>query len=300
MKSHYSPKQVAQALGVSESSVKRWCDQGLIPVERTAGGHRRIPVSGVVRFTREHEHSLVEPELLNLPPAGSGTRLGVAAALDEATEALEAGDEDRFRAVGFRLYLDGHSIAEICDRVLAPSFHRLGDVWQHGRLEVYQERRGCEICLKLLHELRLALEAPEDDAPLALGGTLHGDWYALPTTMCEIALREAGWQAHSLGSNHPAETLVAAIRDHRPRLFWISVSFVEEGADLTERIGAVYEAAVEAGTALALGGRVLEGELRRQVSCSVVCEDLRRLVSFAAALEPAPHAGPAKTNERSR
>ena len=45
-----SPKQVARALGVSESSLKRWCDKGLIPTERTAGGHRRLPLAGVLDF----------------------------------------------------------------------------------------------------------------------------------------------------------------------------------------------------------------------------------------------------------
>jgi len=39
---HFSPKEVAQRLGVSESSVKRWLDQGVVPVLRTAGGHRRV------------------------------------------------------------------------------------------------------------------------------------------------------------------------------------------------------------------------------------------------------------------
>jgi excisionase family DNA binding protein len=48
-----SPRQVAEAIGVSESSLKRWCDSGLIPTRRTAGGHRRVPVAGVVAFLRE-------------------------------------------------------------------------------------------------------------------------------------------------------------------------------------------------------------------------------------------------------
>ena len=43
-------RQVAEALSVSESSVKRWCDQGAIPTIRTVGGHRRIPLDGLLRF----------------------------------------------------------------------------------------------------------------------------------------------------------------------------------------------------------------------------------------------------------
>ena len=50
---HYSPKQVAERLGVSESSVKRWLDQGVVPVLRTAGGHRRISEESVEELLRQ-------------------------------------------------------------------------------------------------------------------------------------------------------------------------------------------------------------------------------------------------------
>lgn len=50
---HYSPKQVAERLGVSESSVKRWLDQGVVPVLRTAGGHRRVSEESVEELLRQ-------------------------------------------------------------------------------------------------------------------------------------------------------------------------------------------------------------------------------------------------------
>ncbi len=49
MKQLLTPKQVARAIQVSESSIKRWCDRGTIPAEYTAGGHRRIPLAELVR-----------------------------------------------------------------------------------------------------------------------------------------------------------------------------------------------------------------------------------------------------------
>jgi excisionase family DNA binding protein len=64
MKELITPKQVARAIGVSESSLKRWCDRGLIPTVRTAGGHRRLPISGVLSYLRETGHEMVRPELL--------------------------------------------------------------------------------------------------------------------------------------------------------------------------------------------------------------------------------------------
>ena len=69
-----SPKQVARAIGVSESSLKRWCDQGLIKTVRTAGGHRKMTIAEVLRYVREQDHKLVSPEILGLPPRTSGVR----------------------------------------------------------------------------------------------------------------------------------------------------------------------------------------------------------------------------------
>ena len=71
-----SPKQVAVAIGASESSLKRWCDQGLIETVRTAGGHRRLSVSSVLGYLQKTGHQLIAPEILGLPPltAGAGQR----------------------------------------------------------------------------------------------------------------------------------------------------------------------------------------------------------------------------------
>ena len=67
MKELVTPKQVALAIGVSEASLKRWCDKGLLPFSRTPGGHRRLPISGVMQFVRKTGQSLVEPAVIGLP-----------------------------------------------------------------------------------------------------------------------------------------------------------------------------------------------------------------------------------------
>ncbi len=252
-----SPKQAALALGVSEASVKRWCDRGLLATVRTAGGHRRIATSEVLRFAREGGNALVRPELLGMP---SSTKAGPVAnerALADAHEALRDGDEERLIALVAHLYASGRSATDVCERVLAPALHELGLSWEHGALEVYEERRACELAQAALHRLAQLLPTPPRGAPRALGGTLDGDPYTLSSAMCALALRELGHRVDNLGSGLPAEQFARAIAKHRPKLVWLSVSGALDEPGLARALRTIADAARRVGAALVLGGRGL-------------------------------------------
>ncbi len=227
-----SPKQVAASIGVSESSLKRWCDQGVITTEKTPGGHRRIRIREVVRFLREQSHPLVSPEALGLP-VGAGRRVATLESSREALLAsLEAGDHAATRRVVLDHYLAGEGVLGLCERLLAPTLHTIGDRWVCGATEVYQERRACESINRVLFELRSYLPAPSPDAPAAMGGSPTGDHYRLATLMVEVVLAEEGWDATSLGSSLPFATMATAAVRHQPQLFWLSVSHVQDIEEL--------------------------------------------------------------------
>src|ERR1051325_466043 len=46
-------KAVAKLLRVSEATVKRWADSGLLQSEKTVGGHRRFSLNAVAHLRRE-------------------------------------------------------------------------------------------------------------------------------------------------------------------------------------------------------------------------------------------------------
>lgn len=279
-----TPKQVAQAIGVSESSLKRWCDRGLLTTVRTVGGHRRLAIDDVFQFLRQSGHQLLRPELLGLPSnTGQGTTV-IDRARDQIRDALVAGDEEQCRRIVFDLYLARQSACDICDRVIAPALHDIGDGWECGEVTVYRERRACETVLKMLHELRMAMRTPPTEAPIAVGGTLECDPYRLPTAMIEVVLRERGWQATSLGTQLPATTLAEAVRDKRPRLLWVSVSCIESIPVFLEEYAGLYQTAAGVGAAVVVGGRALTTEVRQQMSYEAHCDTLRHLVAFAATL----------------
>ncbi len=283
MKELLTPKQVAQAIQVSESSVKRWCDKGVIPTRYTAGGHRRIPLGGLMDFLKAKNFAIVEPELLGLPPVRAATPQTVGQAAVLLSEALLRGDEQQCRQIIVDLYLAEHSVASLCDQVMGQAFHMIGDRWECGEAEVYQERRGCEIALRVLHEIRRYLPVPDREAPIAIGGSPEGDLYKLSTTMAELVLRDAGWRATSLGNNLPFRTLAAAIEEHHPRILWLSCSHIEHPSRFADSYSELYDN-YGMDVAFVLGGRALTDLLRKRIKYAAYCDTMQHLESCAQAL----------------
>ena len=279
-----TPRQVALAIGVSEASIKRWCDKGVLPMVRTAGGHRRLATSSVMRFLRESGRAAVRPEVLGLPSIAGRGEPTLGRACRRFREILEAGDEEAARRTVLDLYLAGHPTHVIFDRVIAPAFHEIGDRWGHGETEVYQEHRAVEVCARALLALRDAL-APAT-GPKAIGGTLEGDPYTLAGVMAEVVLRENGWSSQFIGPAHPTATLCEAIREVRPKLFYLSHSPPMPLETLVGSYSPIYKVAIECGCAVVVGGRALTPEIRAALEFSSCADNMAHLVGYVRSLQP--------------
>ncbi|MDZ4850530.1 MAG: helix-turn-helix domain-containing protein [Pirellulaceae bacterium] len=286
MKDLLSPKQVARAFNVSESSVKRWCDSGQIPTQYTVGGHRRINLSTMIALVREGKHTLVHPEALGLPATSGQTIRVIDRAREQMTLALLEGEEARCRQLVIDLYLAEHSLSVICDGVLCASFADIGDRWSCGTAEIYQERRGCEIALHILKDLRSLIPSTPTGAPLAMGGSPAGDLYSLGTAMAELVLRDSRWNAVSLGDNLPFHTLSAAIRTNHPKLFWLSCTYIADEQAFLDGYRALYDEH-SAEVAFVLGGFALSEEIRRKINYSAYCDNMQHLEGFSQTLRVA-------------
>lgn len=289
-----SPKQVAAAIGASESSLKRWCDQGLLTTVKTVGGHRRIPVQEALRFIREQNHTVVEPHILSMPATTDRRARRIEGTAERLTEALLAGNELACGAIVFDLFLAGESLSRIFDDVVATAFRNIGDKWECHEAEVYQERSSCQIMLRLLHELRSKQVAPSPDF-VALGATIEGDQYVLPVTMAEIVLRSVGWDARLLGTSIPFDSMVKAVETHSPALVWLSVSFIADESDFVRGFHRLSSAASKTKTAIVVGGRALTAEIRTQLNYSAFCDTMRHLAEFGKTLRRQTDSPPKKS-----
>jgi cobalamin-dependent methionine synthase I len=167
--------------------------------------------------------------------------------------------------------------------VIAAAFRDIGDRWACHDADVYQERRACEIALRVLFDLRRIQEVPERKW-LATGGTIEGDLYSLPSAMAELVLRDCGFYATSLGTSIPFTSLVKAVHETKPKLFWLSVSHIREGLDFVTEFATFSQACTAADTALVVGGRALTEELRQRMTYSAYCDTMQHLEAFATTL----------------
>jgi excisionase family DNA binding protein len=283
---YVSTAEVAAALGVSVTTVKRWVDEGILPAQRTAGGHRKLPLADVLRIVREEHFPHVN--LARLQLAALGNVVAEAGALArQLADVLKQGDTAAARALVRGAYEGGLAVEGLADQVIAPALRQVGHDWEKGRVDVWHEHRGTQICAAVLYELKAELERPGDGTrPMSVGGAPEGDPYLLATLLAQMVLLDAGWDAVNLGPHTPLESLRKVVAEVRPRLLWLSVSVLGEVDPFLGGYRALYRTAGEAGTAVAVGGRALTEEVRACIPYTTFGDGLAHLAAFARSLHP--------------
>lgn len=255
MKPLVSPRELAEAIGVSESSLKRWADDGRLEFSRTAGGHRRIAIGEAIRFVRSIQAPVVRPELLGLPDLTAGAARAVTAENGTASlyQALEQGSVKEVRGMILSWYLSGQSISEIADGPIRTAMQRLGNLWHDDPEGIYIEHRAVDICVQAVQQLRPFAESLDSEW-IALGGTPSGDPYVLPSILAATALSEHGWHTINLGADTPWHSFVDAARRHRPHLVWISVSHMSHPQTVQRDLHTTAHTLHELGSTTIVGG----------------------------------------------
>jgi excisionase family DNA binding protein len=283
---YVSTAEVAAALGVSVTTVKRWVDEGILPAHRTVGGHRKLLLADVLRIVREEHFPHVDLGRLQLAALGD-VAADPGALARQLAELLKQGDTGAARALVHGAYGGGLAVEALADQVIAPALRQVGHDWEKGRVDVWHEHRGTQICAAVLYELKAGLERPANGTrPVAVGGAPDGDPYLLATLLAQMVLLDAGWDAVNLGPHTPLESLRKVVAEMRPRLLWLSVSALGDVEPFVARYRDLYRTAAEAGTAVAVGGRALTAEARAQIPYTTFGDGLAHLAAFARSLHP--------------
>ena len=281
---YVSTARAAAALGVSVTTVKRWADDGILPAHKTAGGHRKLLLADVLRLVNEGDFPRLDLTLLR-----SAEPAAPAVLRRDLTTALRNGDGPRVTALIQDAFHAGLSIASLGDEVVGPAVNQLGHDWEGGRIGVLHEHRGTQLCAGALYQLKAALTtAPARQRPLAIGGAPEHDHYVLPTLLVQMTLLDLGWDAVNLGPHTPFSSLRQAVRELKPRLIWLAASHLTQPAVFLPEYREFFREAAQADVAVAVGGRALTDEIRRQMPYTSFGDRLEHLAAFTRTLQARP------------
>jgi len=278
-----SLKRLAEAIGVSESTIRRWADEGQLQVTRTKGGHRRVSRREVIRFIRESDCELICPEVLGIHSLDDDRDLKASPgrSVELLVAALRDGISETARGIIVRTYLAGRSAAWIADELLKEAMAELGKLWMHEREGIFIEHRATDICVQAVNELRSLLDEPAENAPAAIGAAPENDPYVVPTTMASIVLREAGFRSINLGPLTPIDALVQGVEHCKPKLVWLAMSSLGESQRLAEQLEGLVEAVAQQNAQLIVGGRGADQAVFGRLDRTTVVQSMSELAGFA-------------------
>lgn len=252
---YLSPRMLGEAIGVSQSSLKRWADRGLLEVERTAGGHRRITIREAQRFIRHAGLQVVKPELLGLSEESVVDLEGddSTSVRDRFCRALQEGNDNAARELVLSLFARGSALPQLFDQIFQPALALIGELWLDDPQGIAIEHRAVDLCIQILGDLRGRLD-PVTDGPVAIGAAPSADPYLLPSSMIAHALYAEGVRAINLGPNFPVSRLAAAAAREGAQFIWLSVTHSGRLDELREEILSLLDQLTAADIPLLLGG----------------------------------------------
>lgn len=274
-------KEVARLLGVSEATIKRWADDGLIQSDKTVGGHRRFGLAGIARFQRERGVAPNPTAALSARRPASKEKVSASLLFQH----LIAGHEDETEALLINAYLHGTSLASLFDRVVTTAMHQIGDLWYRGELTIADEHLATQTVIAALQNLRSVIQLATASERKALICGVEGDLHELPIHLSQVLLENDDWDVINLGPNTPFFAVADALTKHRPRLLCISAKLMTDPDRLVRDYAQVHKAASKLGGAIVLGGDgFADSLLNQRFPSEFYAKNFEQLLTFTRSL----------------
>jgi MerR family transcriptional regulator, light-induced transcriptional regulator len=218
-------KEVSRLCHVSDATVKRWEEAGVLRSERTNGGHRRFRAEEVARFQREKSLGLKTCH-------GDESASSALTRRRENREhsgspifhSLVAGREEEVSNILISSYLNGTSVTEIIDHVLCPAMRLIGELWSVGEMTIAQEHLATRAAAVAIHKLRSVIPVPTLSGEIVICCAFEGDFHELSILLAQIVFESQGWEVMNFGCNTPLYALIEEVHHHVPDLICISAT----------------------------------------------------------------------------
>lgn len=255
-----STADVARLFQVTETTVKRWADEGVLRCQKTPGGHRKFEIRSLVEFAEKNNFEPVAA--LELPGIDERTEVIRVAILRKdfprlvegfVYKALSADRNDLFQ---YFFYLYEHKIAlwEIYDLIVRPGMAEIGARWERGEIDISHEHRASHETIDALTRLQSHIYVKPTTGKIALFACLDSELHEIGLRTAANLFESEGWCAHNLGARTPYESVRLAVEEVHPDVLCLSITRIENAADVSRELSELASVVHGYGGRLIVGG----------------------------------------------
>ncbi|HEY8563648.1 MAG TPA: B12-binding domain-containing protein [Pyrinomonadaceae bacterium] len=278
---YLTTKEVARLCRVSDATVKRWEDAGLLKSERTSGKHRRFRAEEVARFQREQGLGQKTCHGDRSVQNSVARRKNLACSSSTLFDLLASGCEEETANFMIGAFLQGAALTDIFDNLLSPAMQRIGELWYQGELSVTQEHLATRAAHYAVHKLRASLPLPEMNGKTAFCAAMEGDLHELPSYLAQVAIENEGWEVMNFGANTPLFSLTEEILQYAPSAVCLSSTYMTELERLSRDYKTLREHAHKLKIPLILGGKMFEDDhVRRRFPADLYARTFAEVAHF--------------------
>jgi MerR family transcriptional regulator, light-induced transcriptional regulator len=283
MKQSYSTKELAKMWDVSESTIKRWADAGMLKCRKTVGGHRKFEHEAIDEF--QNHCPLAKKELDAAAENAGGGELK--RLLDETDfdglaelykQAALAGESRHVACLLSQSTRHGLSLATIGEEIIKPAMHEIGRLWRTGKIGVLDERLATFSTIEALTDLQSSIAKKDNQDRRAIVGCSEGELHELASILVRNALDSDGWNVVYLGAHTPLFSFAEAINRFKPQVVCISITMVDNIERAARDYEALRRAAMKWKTKIILGGAALKDDARGRFRGALYAETLHDLL----------------------
>jgi excisionase family DNA binding protein len=283
----FTTKEVARLCRVSDATVKRWEDAGLLRSERTSGGHRRFRAEEVARFQREQNLGLkISNGDESAVRAATRCRASIHQAESPLFHSLVGGCEEEAANMLIGAHLHGENLTSIFDNLICPAMRRVGELWYKGELSITQEHIATRTACNAVFKLRNVLPVPLMNGALAMCCAMEGDFHELPTHLAQTVFENEGWEVLNFGANTPLYSLAEEVAQHTPELICISATVMNDVERNSRDYKIFTDQAGKLKIPIILGGKGFADEhIRRRFPAELYAQSFREVAKFTRHLK---------------
>ncbi len=237
-----STQEVASMINVTETTVKRWADEGKLNCAKTLGGHRKFKMKDIVAFAEVNGYPLsgVHPppmthEQKELLQFGVITRNYKKVADVFLEEALQ-GDASGLQQLLQYLYKNHISMGSIADEVIRPALVRIGEMWYNGTLGIEQEHIASNAITEALIRFAPEIHHKGSNGLTALCACPEGEYHEIGLRSFSYVLESEGWSVYYVGANTPFDTIQSFMKTMQPNVVCLSFTVANKNNDFFERM----------------------------------------------------------------